>query len=183
MSYSDDAQKRRGDHYEAMWVGTTLGTAQAIKNMKARHRATVAELETLLSEATATLVKQAEIAAERDAYKAKVDELLARLSDAVGKQVNIVADRDAHKILSKAIIDELKHLEKPRKFSSPDADLDRGRLLQETYRQSWEATVARVKKDDITALWPEAIEASRKRALKKVLEFKNLALTAKKEAG
>lgn len=114
----------------------------------------------------------------RAEHEAELEAITHHLELAVGNQIALGADRDAHKQLTEAIVGELKHPEQERRFSVPENDLARGRLLQEAHRHSFEATLERVKAAGNTSATPRALQQARERGDKALAGYRDDAYAA-----
>lgn len=159
MAY-DDSEKRRADRLHALWVGTAIGTAEGVAQLKADFKK--AEKDLLTS---------------YDIIKKNRNELL-------GNIISKIADVDAQKSLLKEIIMELKNPELERRFSEPDADFERGQFLQNVHRQSWSKNMGEQRadfKNDNEELPPEIFYRAQELSINKMREYKKESENAQKE--
>lgn len=116
----------------------------------------------------------------RAEHDEEVEAITRNLELAAGNQIHLIADRDAHKQLNEAIVGELKNPEQERRLSAPEADLARGRLLQDAYRHSTETTIERARVKGFATATPRALESARQKGAVALAGYRDDAYAAQK---
>lgn len=135
------------------------------------------DAEAMFLGATVGLAKG--VAKLKAAHANEIAELEGFLDAGLAAQLNWRAGRDAHKHLNEVMVAELNDPEGARRFSAPEADLERGRLLQDTHRQSWEESIKRNKAAH--QISPEAIVLAREKAQQSLREYRDEAIAAQEK--
>ena len=115
------------------------------------------------------------LAGKLSAAKGDIDDLERALSisrkslDNVGvDSIAVNAERNAWRELALTLLDELKNPDAPRRFSVPDADVERARLLQHVHKRSYEASVEKGRKTGAYEAMPNAYRMAKEESIAKV---------------
>lgn len=90
------------------------------------------------------------------------------LNNVGSEAITAFAECNAWKELALTLVDEIKNPENPRRFSAPDADSERARLLQNVHRQSYEASVNKGIMNGVYNIIPNAYAKAKTESILKV---------------
>lgn len=89
--------------------------------------------------------------------------------DNVGSDsISAFAEANAWRQLALELIDEIKNPDTPRRFSAPDADVERARLLQHVHKRSYESSVEKGRKNGAYKIMPNAYRMAKEGSIAKV---------------